>query len=88
VEEAGVSLRVCCDGGRTVLHDACWTQHPSFDCIRYILEHHQSDLVYCTDRRGFTPLDYVPRDSHAAWHAFLLDCGADLFAGAATATTK
>jgi hypothetical protein len=67
---AGVSLRVCCDGGRTVLHDACWTGHPEFSSIGIILQD-SPDLLYITDKRGFTPLDYIPKEAHEAWNAWL-----------------
>jgi hypothetical protein len=69
---AGVSLRVCCDGGRTVLHDACWTSHPEFSSIRIIL-HDSPDLLYITDKRGFTPLDYIPKEAHEVWNTWLAE---------------
>jgi hypothetical protein len=69
---AGVSLRVCCDGGRTVLHDASWTSQPEFSSIRIILQD-CPDLLYITDKRGFTPLDYIPKEAHEAWNAWLAE---------------
>jgi Ankyrin repeats (3 copies) len=70
VEEANVSLHVCCDQGRTILHDAAWSTEPNFDCIRYILSRH-ADLLRVTDKRQYCPLEYAPRCSWEAWHAFL-----------------
>lgn len=71
-ETAGVSLRVCCDGGRTPLHDACWTSRPDFDTIRYLLED-CPDFLSLHDNRNFTPLDFIPKDSHEVWNQFLED---------------
>jgi Ankyrin repeats (3 copies) len=70
VEEANVSLHVCCDQGRTILHDAAWSTAPNFDCIRYILSRHP-ELLYVTDKRQYCPLDYAPRCSWEAWRSFL-----------------
>lgn len=70
VEEAGVSMRVCCDGGRTILHDGCWTVNPSWECISYILKSFP-DLLYIADKRGSTPLDYAPKDAWIDWKLFL-----------------
>ena len=69
-EVAGVSLRVCCDGGRTPLHDAAWTANPDFTAIRFLLED-CPDLLLVTDKRGFTPLDFVPKEAHDEWNTFL-----------------
>ena len=67
---ANVSIRVCCDSGRTPLHDACWTTSPNFDIIILLLEQ-CPDLLKVTDKRGFTPLSYVPRDKWGEWCDFL-----------------
>jgi len=69
-ELAGVSLHVACQQGRTPLHDACWTGHPDFSVIRYLLEDFPASL-YLTDCRGFTPLDFIPKEAHEEWNAFL-----------------
>jgi Ankyrin repeats (3 copies) len=70
VEEANISLNVCCDGGRTVLHDGCWTVTPHWDCISYILQR-VPQVLFVADKRGFTPLDYVPKDAWADWQLYL-----------------
>jgi Ankyrin repeats (3 copies) len=70
VEEANISLNVCCDGGRTVLHDGCWTVTPHWDCISYILQR-VPGVLFVADKRGFTPLDYVPKDAWADWQLYL-----------------
>lgn len=69
-EVAKLSLRVCCDGGRNVLHDACWTGNPEFTSIRIILED-TPDLLFITDKRNFTPLDYIPKEAHESWNIWL-----------------
>jgi Ankyrin repeats (3 copies) len=70
VEEANISLNVCCDGGRTVLHDGCWTVTPHWGCISYILQR-VPGVLFVADKRGFTPLDYVPKDAWADWQLYL-----------------
>ena len=69
-ELAGVSLHVACQQGRTPLHDACWTGHPDFSVIRYLMEDFPASL-YLTDCRGFTPLDFIPKEAHEEWNVFL-----------------
>ena len=69
-EKAGVSLRVCCDGGRNALHDACWTNSPNFNVICILIQD-SPDLLYITDKRNFTPLDYVPKEAYGVWNEWL-----------------
>jgi Ankyrin repeats (3 copies) len=64
MRQAGVTVRVCCDSGRTPLHDACWTSNPDFDIITLLLTE-CPDFLRIKDKRGFTPLAYVP---HAQWN--------------------
>lgn len=70
VNQAGVSLRIKCDSGRTVLHDACWNPSPNFDCMRIILQE-CPDLFLVADNRNHTPLAYAPKDSWGDWCTFL-----------------
>jgi ankyrin repeat protein len=70
IGECGVYIQVTCDGGRSPLHDACWTAQPSFGCIAYVLSI-LPQLLLVADKRGFTPLDYAPRDCHQEWETFL-----------------
>jgi hypothetical protein len=68
----GVSIRLRDDYGRTPLHDACWTQEPHFELVkRIILE--CPDLLFVTDKRGYTPLSYVRREHWGEWCKFLQD---------------
>lgn len=69
-------LRVCCDAGRTPLHDACWTTSPPGAVIDIILDE-CPDLLYVTDQRGFTALSYVPRERWGDWCRYLERRGAD-----------
>jgi hypothetical protein len=70
LEEAKVDVRVVCDYGRTPLHDACWTPSANLEVVRLLLER-CPDLLHITDRRNFTPLDYIHKDNWAEWCAFL-----------------
>ena len=63
-------VRVCCDAGRTILHDAAWTHAPVWNVMDMILDA-CPDLLYIQDRRGYTPLDYVPVDQREEWCAYL-----------------
>lgn len=71
-----VPIRVCCDYGRTVLHDACWTPEPVWDCLTLLLDK-CPDLLYIKDRRGFTPLQYVPTKHWSQWCQFLQERGVE-----------
>ena len=70
LNEANVSCRVCCDYGRTSLHDACWTSVTNFEVISFLLDA-CPDLLYMKDRRGFTPLDYVRPGEYEIWCDYL-----------------
>ena len=59
VEEARVNIRVRDDQGKTVLHDSCWTTKPNFALVKYILNE-APELLFLTDHRGYTALQYVP----------------------------
>jgi len=66
LDTAECDVRVVCENGRTPLHDGCWTTTPNFDCLLMIIRQ-CPDLMLVGDKRGFAPLDYVPRD---AWGPF------------------
>jgi len=72
VREKGVTLRVRDDYGRTPLHDACWTNDPDFELIRFIVAR-EPDLFRIADARGFTPLAYAPKEHWQDWYRFLDD---------------
>jgi hypothetical protein len=70
VQIAGVSVRVCCDSGRNPLHDACWTASPNFESVAFLLKE-CPDFLLLADMRGFTPLQYCPKDTWEEWAVFL-----------------
>ena len=69
LDECNVSPRVVCDYGRTPLHDAAWN-FSSFEMMEILLEK-CPEMLLVTDKRGFTPLSYVPKDRWAACCQFL-----------------
>ena len=70
VKEAKVSLFICDDFGRTVLHDACWTVEPAFSLMDFLLEE-IPDLLFVKDVRGHTPFDYVRKHHWEEWTSFI-----------------
>lgn len=70
LRDAGTSVRVKDDFGRTPLHDAAWTHEPDFRLIRLILTD-APDLIFAHDKRGFSALAYVPPQRWGAWCEFL-----------------
>jgi Ankyrin repeats (3 copies) len=72
MDEAGVTIGLRDDYGRTPLHDALWTCKPAFDLVKLILQV-CPDLLFTTDKRGFTPFSYVRRDHWVPWCQFLDD---------------
>jgi len=70
VNEARVNVRVCCDFGRTPLHDACWTPQANLAVVQILLAA-CPDLLYITDKRGHAPLQYIHRENWAEWNRFL-----------------
>lgn len=76
--EAGCSVQVCDDFGRTPLHDACWTSSPNFELISMLLD--QDPWLLCLqDCRGSTPLGYVKDHSHYRLWIEYLDQVADKY---------
>jgi ankyrin repeat protein len=72
VKEANVSLFICDDFGRTVLHDACWTVEPAFELMELLLEE-VPDFIFVRDVRGHTPFDYLRKEHWQEWTSFLQD---------------
>lgn len=68
--DAGCSIKVSDDYGRTPLHDACWQSKPDFDVIRLIFQT-DKHLVKMRDIRGTTPLSYVKEENFVKWNQFL-----------------
>lgn len=71
LREGEVSPCVCCDYGRSPLHDAAWsTSERALEMLK-ILIYACPDMLMLNDRRGFSPLDYIPRDHWAHCCEFL-----------------
>ena len=72
VKEAGVSLRVRDDYGRTPMHDLCWRANPDLELFDILLEY-APELLMLSDDRGHTPLDYSRREHWDVLIPFLLE---------------
>ena len=72
VKEAGVSLRVRDDFGRTPMHDLCWRANPDLELFDILLEW-APELLMLSDDRGHTPLDYSRREHWDVLIPFLLE---------------
>ena len=72
VNETDISIRVVDDIGRNPIHDACWTHRPNFELMKMLVTA-CPDLLYISDNRGFTPLDYVGKGCWREWCKFLRD---------------
>lgn len=70
ITEAGVSVRVKDDLWRTPLHDAFWTAEPNKNLIKILLNEEPS-LLFISDKRGHTPLDYCRKIDWQMWNEFL-----------------
>jgi ankyrin repeat protein len=70
--EAGASVQVSDDYGRTPLHDACWAAEPAFEIVQYILQI-DNRLFYMKDCRGSLPLAYAHKHHFEAWAKFLAE---------------
>lgn len=70
IEEAGVSMWLRDDTGRTPLHDAFWTAEPNFALVDYLVQK-DPDMMFITDKRGHLPLDYVRRNDWGKWSDYL-----------------
>lgn len=71
VDEAGVSVRVRDDYGRTALHDACWTSEPNEELVEYLIRQ-CPELLLMSDKRGNAPFEYVRREHWGQWQRFLV----------------
>jgi len=73
LQDAQISMRVCCENGRTPLHDAAWCAASNPKCYQMmaLLLKECPMLLLITDKRGYTPLSYVPRSKWAECNAFL-----------------
>jgi ankyrin repeat protein len=70
IKEGKVSIRVCDDYGRTPLHDAFWTAQPNFELMDLLLDE-DPELLFVSDKRGHTPLDYTRKEHWDLWINYL-----------------
>lgn len=66
----GISPKIKDDMGRTPMHDAFWTAKPNFALVKILLSTEPS-LLFLSDKRGHTPLDYARRNDWFRWNIFL-----------------
>jgi ankyrin repeat protein len=70
LNEAGVTVQVVDDMGRSPLHDAFWTCEPNFELVDLILNQ-CPDLLFVKDKRGHSPLNYARREHWGKWTEYL-----------------
>lgn len=70
INEGNVSVRIKDDFGRTPMHDAFWSPSPNFDLVDFLIEICPS-LLYISDVRGHSPLQYVRKEHESSWTPFL-----------------
>ena len=70
IEEAGVSLWIHDDFGRTPLHYSCWTPEPNLELLDLLVSKAPS-LLLCSDVRGHMPMNYVRKEHWDQWVTFL-----------------
>lgn len=71
IKEAGVTLRVKDDVGRSPLHDAFWSTEPNYDLVDLLIEH-DADLLLVKDNRGHLPFQYARHNQWKGWCDYLL----------------
>lgn len=69
VMEASVSVWVRDQQGMMPIHLACRTNKPNYDLVDFLVEQ-DSDMLFVSDKRGCTPLDYTPKDTWPSWNKF------------------
>jgi ankyrin repeat protein len=69
VVEASVSVWVRDQQGMMPIHLACRTNKPNYDLVDFLVEQ-DSDMLFVSDKRGCTPLDYTPKDTWPSWNKF------------------
>lgn len=70
--EHDINVRICDDGGRTPLHDACWNPTPQLKICQGLIEREPS-LLLVADRRGCTAFEYARAEHWDQWREFLFD---------------
>ncbi|CAB9514057.1 ANK [Seminavis robusta] len=68
--QQGASVQVQDKFGRSPLVELCWTNKPDFGLLTVVIQRAPA-LLFVPDRRGFSPLRYIPKECHKEWNAFL-----------------
>jgi ankyrin repeat protein len=80
IEEAKVTVAVQDDFGRTPLHDAFWTALPNPEVVDLLIKECPS-LLFISDVRGFTPLQYARTEHNLSWKTFLIERESSILKG-------
>jgi hypothetical protein len=72
LQQPDVNVRICDDGGRTPLHDACWHPSPQLGICKWLIERDPS-LFLISDKRGCTAFQYARPQHWLIWRQFLFD---------------
>lgn len=72
LNETNVSIRIKDDYGRTPLHDAFWNKNMNTDIVEMLLKR-EPELLFITDKRGFTPFSYARMEHWRGWRQFLYE---------------
>ena len=66
---------VCCDAGKTPMHDLCWMirTEEQFELFKLVMfaAGPPRNLLLVEDHHGQTPLDYLPEDLYEKCNAFI-----------------
>jgi hypothetical protein len=77
INKVGLSIiNIKDDYHRTPLHDAFWSSSlQKYNIVDLLLSHSPEvvELLFCKDKRGFTPLEYARSEDHSKWYQFLHD---------------
>lgn len=69
------SVCVCCDAGKTPMHDLCWMirTEEQFELFKLVMfaAGPPRNLLLVEDHHGQTPLDYLPEDLYEKCNAFI-----------------
>jgi len=78
------------DYHRTPLHDAFWSSSvQKYEIVDMLLSHSPEvvELLFCKDKRGFTPLDYARKQDYSQWYQLLQDRKSSLRSSSISSTT-
>jgi ankyrin repeat protein len=78
VNTVGLSItNIKDDYHRTPLHDAFWSSSiHKYNIVNLLLSSGGVDvieLLFCKDKRGYTPLEYARSEDYSKWYSFLYD---------------